>query len=287
MQGLQSNYVRRIKFGPRPSEWLILVFFSYIAVISLFFHLGVKPWLLLAAVVVAILLLSLRKSDFREFAPALFTLAAYREMNWFTPAVYDHRLEQAWILWDRRVLDGGHLRAAIESLGPVLPSYFELCYLFVYAVVFVSVALLFSLHHRDRIDRFWVAYLAGTLGVYALFPFFPSEPPRTAFAGMDLPHVLTEVRRLNLWLLGGYGIHSSVFPSAHVSSAFSAAWALLSTIPERPAIGRWMAFYAACVAVATVYGRYHYAADAVAGFAMSFLALVALAVYRKAYLRDC
>jgi membrane-associated phospholipid phosphatase len=97
---------------------------------------------------------------------------------------------------------------------------------------------------------------------------------------------VTEVRRLNLWLLGGYGIHSSVFPSAHVSSAFSAAWALLATIPERPAIGRWMAFYASCVAIATVYGRYHYAADAIAGFAVSFLAIVALAIYRKAYLQD-
>ncbi|HUA82460.1 MAG TPA: phosphatase PAP2 family protein [Bryobacteraceae bacterium] len=261
---------------PRPSEWLIVAFFTYVAVTSIFFHLGVRPWLLLAAVVVAILLLSLRKSAFREFAPAAFTLAAYREMNWFTPVVYDHRFENAWIIWDRRVLDTWHLRAAIESLGPVLPSYFELCYLFVYAVVFVAVGLLFGLHHRDRIDRFWVAYLAGTLSVYALFPYFPSEPPRTAFAGMDMPHVMTVVRRLNLWLLGGYGIHASVFPSAHVSSAFSAAWALLATIPERPAIGRWMAFYATSVAIATVYGRYHYAADAVAGFAMSFLAMVAL-----------
>lgn len=261
---------------PRSSEWLILAYFTYVAIVSVFFHLGAKTWWLLAAVFVAILLVSLKKSVFRDFAPSAFTLAAYREMNWFTPAAYDHHLENSWIVWDRRLLDSWHLRAALESLGALFPTYFELCYLFVYAVVFVSVGFLFSTHHRDRIDRFWIAYLAGTLGAYALFPYFPSEPPRFAFAGADLPHVVTLIRRLNVWLLGGYGIHSSVFPSAHVSSAFSAAWGLFATIPERPWIGRLMLFYGFCVAIATVYGRYHYAADAAAGIAISFAALIAL-----------
>jgi membrane-associated phospholipid phosphatase len=124
-----------------------------------------------------------------------------------------------------------------------------------------------------------MVYLAGTLGAYALFPYFPSEPPRTVFATVDLPHIITVVRRFNLWILGGYSIHSSVFPSAHVSSAFSAAWALLVTVPQRKWIGGLMAFYAVSVAVATIYGRYHYAADAVAGLAVSFAGLVAINSY--------
>lgn len=267
---------------PRSSEWLIIAFFAYTAIVGAFFHLGIKPWLLLAAVGAAIFLLSRRKSSLRDFAPAAFTLAAYREMNWFSPAAYDHHLENAWIVWDRTVLTSWHLRGAIESAGSLFPAYFELCYLCVYAVVFVAVGLLFGLRRRDRIDRFWVAYLAGTLGAYALFPYFPSQPPRTAFAGLDLPGVSTTLRQLNLWVLGGYGIHSSVFPSAHVSSAFSASWGLMATLPERPAVGRWMAFYAVSVAIATVYGRYHYAADAAAGFAISFLAVAALRMYPAA-----
>jgi membrane-associated phospholipid phosphatase len=261
---------------PRPSEWLILGYFTYVAVTGAFFGLGAKPWVLLAVVAAAIALLSRKKSILRDFAPSAFTLTAYREMNWFTPAGYDYHLEKAWVVWDRRLLDSWHLRAAIESLGLILPAYFELCYFFVYAVIFVSVGFLFATNHRDRIDRFWVAYLAGTLGAYALFPYFPSEPPRTVFAGADVPHIETIIRRLNLFLVGGYGIHSSVFPSAHVSSAFSAAWGLCSTIPERPWYGRLMLFYAFSVAIATIYGRYHYAADAVAGIAISFLAVIAL-----------
>ncbi len=144
-----------------------------------------------------------------------------------------------------------------------------------------SLALLVLNGRREAVSRFWFAYLAGTLGAYALFPYFPSEPPRAAFAGADLPHIVTAVRRFNLWILGGYGIHSSVFPSAHVSSAFSAAWGLMATIPEKRWIGWLMAVYGLSVALATVYGRYHYAVDGVAGIAISILAVGALHFFRE------
>ena len=40
-----------------------------------------------------------------------------------------------------------------------------------------------------------------------------------------------------------------------------------------------MAAYGVCVAIATVYGRYHYAVDVLAGVAMSFTGV--LLTYRK------
>jgi PAP2 superfamily len=258
----------------RASEWLIIGYFFYVAVVAVFFF---PPWneLAVAIVVTAVIIaLARTKSETRDFAPLAFTLAAYREMDWFTPAVHTHRLEHQWIIWDRRLLDGLHLRAAIESLGYLFPSYFELCYFLVYAVAPVSIALLFIHHRRNRADQFWLMYLAGTLGVYALFPYFPSEPPRVLYPGADLPHLVGVIRRLNLAIVGNYGIHSSVFPSAHVSSTFSAAFGLHRTIPERPWLARGMAIYGLSVAIATVYGRYHYAVDGVAGIAIATLAAV-------------
>jgi membrane-associated phospholipid phosphatase len=260
----------------RASEWLLLAYFSYVAIVASWFFSPWEAWELAAIVAGAVFVLSRRKSILRDFAPLAFTLLAYREMNWFTPAVRDHHLEQVWIVWDRWLLDQSHLRAAIEAAGAVLPSYFEFCYLLVYGVAPVSIVLLFLYGKRDQVGRFWLAYLAGTLGAYALFPYFLSEPPRIAFAGADLPNVVTGFRQLNLSILGGYAIHSSVFPSAHVSSVFSAAWGLLATIPDRPWIGWLMALYGLSVAVGTIYGRYHYAVDAVAGIAISLVALVAL-----------
>src|SRR5262249_39961758 len=105
---------------------------------------------------------------------------------------------------------------------------------------------------------------------YVFFPFVPSEPPRTVFPGMDLP-LMTPIRPYVLLLLGGYGIHTSVFPSAHVSGAFSAAWAMCRLWPEQPWVGRGLVALSVSIAVATVYGRYHYAVDALAGLGIAAL----------------
>ena len=267
----------------RSSEWLLLAYFSYVAILSFFFISPWRPWILMIAVTILVLRLARSESWLRDLAPLLLTLAAFREMNWFTPAVHDHHLEQTWIVWDRLLLDRLAIRRMIESAGPLLPFFFELCYALVYAVAPVALWALFANGRRDRINQFWLAYLAGTLSAYALFPYFPSEPPRTAFAGQDLPHIITFLRQFNLWIVGHYGIHSSVVPSAHVSSALSAAWGLLETLPERRWIGWSMAAYGLCVAVASVYGRYHYAVDAAAGIVVSLLGLAAVKIadYRK------
>jgi membrane-associated phospholipid phosphatase len=264
----------------RSSEWLLLAYFAYVALISPFF---ISPWrACLVAAIVAVLVLRLARSEswYRDLAPLLLMLMAFREMDWFTPAIRDHHLEQTWIVWDRMLLNHHHgLRATIESAGLLLPVFFELCYLLVYTVGFVAVWALLAHGRRDRLNKFWLIYLAGTLGAYALFPYFPSEPPRIVFAGADLPGIVTVLRRFNLWILGNFSIHSSVFPSAHVSSVFSAAWGLLATLPERRWIGWTMAAYGICVSIATVYGRYHYAVDVLAGAALSFTG--PLLAYRK------
>jgi membrane-associated phospholipid phosphatase len=84
----------------------------------------------------------------------------------------------------------------------------------------------------------------------------------------------TVLRRFNHWILGGYGIHTSVFPSAHVSGAFAAAFALKRVLREHPWLYRGVFGYATLVAIATVYGRYHFAVDAVAGVIVGTVAAV-------------
>ncbi len=193
----------------RPPEWLLIAYFVYVALTASWFFASFstswKEWA--ARGRRGCIHPDTQRSIgglVRDVAPLAFTLAAYREMNWFTPATRDHHLEHAWIVWDRWLLDQGHLRSAIESAGALLPSYLELCYVLVYGVAPISLALLFLNRRRESISRFWLAYLAGTLGAYALFPYFPSEPPRLAFSGADLPQVATVLRQANLWILGGY-----------------------------------------------------------------------------------
>ncbi len=192
-------------------------------------------------------------------------------MELFLPVHFTHTFEAAWIRWDALLLGEWHVRRMIESFGSSIPFWLELCYLLVYGTGFFCVALLYLEHRRAEIDRFLTVYLIGTLLAYALFPYFPSEPPRIVFPSIDQPHVTTWVRQLNLWILKVGTIHVGVFPSAHVSSAFSAAWAMFVVMPHRKLFGYALLFYALSVSLATVYGRYHYAADVLAGFGVSLI----------------
>ena len=86
------------------------------------------------------------------------------------------------------------------------------------------------------------------------------------------PNIDTVFRQLNWWLLGGGGISTGVFPSAHVSSAFAGAFAMWMVMPKPRWIYRGMFVLACFVFWATIYGRYHYAVDAVAGLGVGLVA---------------
>jgi membrane-associated phospholipid phosphatase len=87
--------------------------------------------------------------------------------------------------------------------------------------------------------------------------------------GQDLPHYSNVFRWINLWLLDHCDIAASVFPSGHVAVAFSAAFGVLRSIPDRRKFCAAMFGLACLVLIATIYGRYHYAAD---GFASVLIA---------------
>jgi len=204
----------------------------------------------------------------------VLVLLAYREMGWFAPRVRTYALENQWITLDRLVLRQWRVHDAIEWAGPLLPSVLEISYSLVYAIAPFALAMIYVYGARRRTERFLLTFVLGALLAYAQFPFWPSEPPRTVFPGEDAPSVDTIFRRFNWFLLGGYGIHTSVFPSAHVSGAFAAALGGMRALPERPWVARFLLVMALLIAAATVYGRYHYVVDAVAGFAVGAVAFV-------------
>lgn len=273
----------------RSSEWLLIGYFTYTAILT--FFLPLRPPLAQIIVVLNLTIFvgyallayawSLRRSDFlgiiRDWFALSLMLLAYREMGWFARPHATFSLEQSWVQWDRLLLRDCGLHRAIESLGPLLPSLLEISYSLVYVLAPFAVAMLYVYGKRNRVDRFLFTFVLAVLISYAQYPLWPSEPPRTVFPGQDFPSFHTVFRQLNWWMLGGYGIHTSVFPSAHVSGAFSTAFGMMRVLPERPWVGRLLLVMAVLIATATVYGRYHYAADAAAGFAMS---LVAVAITR-------
>jgi membrane-associated phospholipid phosphatase len=265
----------------RVSEWVIAAFFSWTTVLALSLdiasHMRTRALLANAAVLLAyIVLLRVQQLEWvqtvRDWLPQALMILAYKQMGWFAPETHTSYFENQWIVWDRILLGDMHGRALIESLGPVLPSVLEFCYALVYAVPPITMLVIYAAGLRKRADTLLTIYLLGLFLCYAQFPFWPSEPPRAVFPGQDLPTVDTALRRFNLWLVGNYGIHTSVFPSAHVSGAFAAACAIAYLMPRQRVITIVYFAYATLVAIATIYGRYHYAIDAAVGAVIGILA---------------
>ena len=207
----------------------------------------------------------------RDWLPAPLILLAYKEMGWLAQPHADISRETAWVYWDRLVLGDYGVKALIECAGPAIPGLLELCYLLVYVMVPVSIGLA-TIYARDRVEHLTFPLLVTCLITYALFPFFASEPPRTVFPTDLVPTYQTLFRQINWYICGGYGIHTSVFPSGHVASASAATAGVYRLMPQRRWAWGTLALISPGIFIATVYGRYHFLVDSLAG------ALVALIV---------
>lgn len=269
---------------PRKSECVIAAFFVYAAALGLFLPVAgiVRTRLLAVNFGVLLVYAAVMRANraggralrvVRDWLPPALVLLAYREMGWFAAPHHGHALESHWVVWDRMVLGGG-AKAAIESLGPLLPSILEIAYALVYALPLFALAMLYVYGKRAQSDRFLFVFTLSVLLCYAQFPFWPSEPPRVVFFGDEFPIYDTVFRRFNLWMLGSYGIHTSVFPSAHVAGAFSTAFGLWRTLRNPKWVGRFLFTMAVLIGIATVYGRYHYMADAAAGLTVAVVVAV-------------
>jgi membrane-associated phospholipid phosphatase len=269
----------------RASENILGAYFLYTSILALLLEIPLSVRLLTLAVNAAVLavlagLLYARKarhahffSFVRDWLPLPLALLAYKQMGWFAPPSHSFELENSWVQWDRLVLEQWGVRHAIDALHPILPAVLEISYSLVYTLPVFCLISFYLLKQRARVDALLSFYLLGLFLAYAQYPLWPSEPPWTVFPGEMYPERVTIFRRFNQALLGHYGIHTSVFPSAHVSGAFAAAFALWRLAPERRRLNRCVTLYACLVFWATVYGRYHYLADAVAGLAIAALAV--------------
>lgn len=269
------------------AEQIALAFFAYITLAAFIFHLAVRDLgviMTLNALTIATLL-GLRRNRQRarwlaaaaDLFPAVSILVAYRESGLLLIPHSSRRLDYLFIRWDRVLLHNQFVQAALQAGAPWLQHYLEFAYLLCYPLVPLGVAAIYCTSRgrskpaaERAMDDFWATVLLATLFCYAVYPFFPLTPPRVLFGDVPGPHGEPLLRKWNFWLLDHYSVQACIFPSGHVAAVTAVA---LAVRKHAPRLGVLFLFLAASVAAATVYGRYHYAADAAAG------ALVGVAAY--------
>jgi membrane-associated phospholipid phosphatase len=144
-----------------------------------------------------------------------------------------------------------------------LAEILEVSYVGIYPLIPAALALhLLFAPHPDA-TRFWSVILVTDFICFAFLPCVQTRPPRALES--DEPW-LSSIRRFNLQLVGATSVQVNTFPSGHAAEALAAALLLLGT---GPIVTIAMLAAALAVSAGAVFGRYHYAADALAGWAVA------------------
>jgi hypothetical protein len=169
------------------------------------------------------------------------------------------QVEQLLFAFDERL----RIRWLAARTPHWLAQFLELAYLGVYPLIPVALGIHMTLAQSANADRFWTVILTTDYICFAMLPWIQTRPPRALEPGEPWR---ASLRSFNFRLLHRASIGVNTFPSGHAAEAVAAAL-LVADAP--PAIAVWMAFNAVAISAGAVLGRYHYAADALAGAAVA------------------
>jgi membrane-associated phospholipid phosphatase len=150
-----------------------------------------------------------------------------------------------------------------QFANPALNDFMQFAYL---TYFFALVALPAILYAQKRHREFWTAMTSMALAhytVYTIAVFFPIQSPFHAFPSLEHQVLPGGPATWVINLVERYGrVHGAAFPSAHVAGAFAI---LLCAWQYR----RWLFWVHlplfTLMVISTVYGRYHYVGDGLAG----------------------
>jgi membrane-associated phospholipid phosphatase len=175
---------------------------------------------------------------------------------------------ERWLLDVDHRLMGATGAGAFERRAPrAVIEYLELAYLLCYAVVPIGYLWLVLAGFAGEADHFWTVVLLASFLCYGVLPWMPSRAPR-AVEGGNLPK-RSLVRRLNVAVLDRASVQWNTFPSGHTAASIATALAVGAHVPLAGAV---LGVVALSIAIGSVVGRYHYAADAISGAAVALLA---------------
>ncbi|HVW11622.1 MAG TPA: phosphatase PAP2 family protein [Bryobacteraceae bacterium] len=211
---------------------------------------------------------------FRNWYPLLFVACCYREMATLIPVVRHADFDRALANVDLRFW-GTYPTVWLERIySPILTEYLQIIYTLFIPVVLLVPSLIWM---QRRMEEFrYMAFLIalGFLVSYIGYLIVPARGPRFL-----LDHLQHAPLR-GLWLFSSMQAmlnqlehaHYDCFPSGHTELTVLACWLSRSISAKL----FWAYFlYTLCIVFATVYLRYHYTADLLAGVLVAVALIVA------------
>jgi membrane-associated phospholipid phosphatase len=218
---------------------------------------------------------------FRHWYPLPYVAYCYKEMAALIPAVRRSDADQWLADLDFRIWHAYPTVWLERIFNPPLTEFLQIVYtLFVPAVLLVAVLLWKKGDYRAfRYYAFLISI--GFLSSYIGYLLVPARGPRFLLRHLE------QIPLQGMWLFHGMqatldrleSVHYDCFPSGHTELTILAWW-YSRVVSER--LFRIYCSYAPFLIFATVYLRYHYTIDLLAGAALAcFLILATPALYRK------
>ncbi|HLK68555.1 MAG TPA: phosphatase PAP2 family protein [Bryobacteraceae bacterium] len=217
---------------------------------------------------------------FRNWYALPYVASCYKEMALLVPAVRGTDADQWLADLDFRIW-GAHPTVWLERVHtPALTEFLQIVYtLFVPAVLLIPF-LIWRKHRPGEFQYYAFLIALGYLASYIGYLIVPARGPR--FLLNHLQHIPLQ----GLWLFHAMqstldrleSAHYDCFPSGHTELTILAWWS--SRAISKPLF--WIYFtYTPLIIFATVYLRYHYTVDVMAGIILAALLLVSTpALYR-------
>ena len=203
----------------------------------------------------------------RDWYPLSTIAIFYFEMGKLTQMMFQHYFDETVIHWEKRVFKGmPSLELSDRFPSIILSEILHLCYFSYYVIaVFLAAWLYFG----GRIGPFQETVFAETLTFnlsLLCYPFLPATGPRYLFEKIQGKLSKGFFFRLTHSIVSRGSSKGTAFPSSHVSlSVIVLLYAL------RYDSTAFLILLPMCIGLTlgTVYGRFHYAIDALVGAALA------------------
>lgn len=258
-----------------PFEWVALSYLAISGTLIAAFHQNLpSAWLhlgLRVAIAAAIIGLCAAAQErttgalrfVRHWYPQALFLFCFEELHHIVHVIHSEWFDGYLIAFDYR-LTGVNPTVWLQQFArPWLNDFMQMAYLTYFFYLIVLGAILY----RRREDRAFWTVMTGSIAAYSIgyviAILLPVESPYHALRALHTVELGGGFFTRLIALIEQFGrVHGAAFPSAHVCGSFVAvlgAWRY-----RRWLFWVYLPFFT-CMMVATVYGRYHYVADVLAG----------------------
>jgi membrane-associated phospholipid phosphatase len=259
-------------------EGVTLAYFAWLETIVVLFHRNIPHaglyfvvHLALAAGIVCLARSAARSSNavlqfLRHWYPLPLYIFFFEELAGLVHAIFPGWFDRWLIAFDYN-LAGVHPSVWLARFAsPGLNDFMQFAYMTYFLDLVILPAVLYAQRERFAFWTTMVSTAIANYSIYAIAVLVPVESPYHSLAALQTKTLDGSYCTALIGLIERFGrVHGAAFPSAHVAGSMVAV--LASWRYRRWLFWICMPFFA-CMCVATVYGRYHYVADVLAGLAV-------------------